>query len=243
LDFKGKIAVVTGGASGIGKSCCLSLAEKGATVIAVDRNENGAKAVADEIKQKGGNAEGLSLDIVNIAQIKVIVDYIENKYSRIDILINCAGITDVITIEDITETEWDRMLEIDLKGPFFVSQAVINVMKKNNFGKIVNLGSVAGEVGGIVVGANYVAAKAGIIGLTKSLAKSAAKYGINVNTVSPGFIDTEMTKDLNQDVKMVPLGRKGTSEEVSDVILFLCSDYARYLTGVNLDVNGGLHMN
>ncbi|NYB72752.1 SDR family oxidoreductase [Sedimentibacter hydroxybenzoicus DSM 7310] len=243
MDFKGKIAVVTGGASGIGKSCCLSLAEKGATVIAVDRNENGAKAVADEIKQKGGNAEGLSLDIVNIAQIKVIVDYIENKYSRIDILINCAGITDVITIEDITETEWDRMLEIDLKGPFFVSQAVINVMKKNNFGKIVNLGSVAGEVGGIVVGANYVAAKAGIIGLTKSLAKSAAKYGINVNTVSPGFIDTEMTKDLNQDVRMVPLGRKGTSEEVSDVILFLCSDYARYLTGVNLDVNGGLHMN
>ncbi len=243
MDFKGKIAVVTGGASGIGKSCCLSLAEKGATVIAVDRNENGAKAVADEIKQKGGNAEGLSLDIVNIAQIKVIVDYIENKYSRIDILINCAGITQVITIEDITETEWDRMLEIDLKGPFFVSQAIISVMKKNNFGKIVNLGSVAGEVGGIVVGANYVAAKAGIIGLTKSLAKSAAKYGINVNTVSPGFIDTEMTKDLNQDVKMVPLGRKGTSEEVSDVILFLCSDYARYLTGVNLDVNGGLHMN
>jgi len=243
LDFKGKIAVVTGGASGIGKSCCLSLAEKGATVIAVDRNENGAKAVADEIKQKGGNAEGLSLDIVNIAQIKDVVDYIENKYSRIDILINCAGITQVITIEDITETEWDRMLEIDLKGPFFVSQAIISVMKKNNFGKIVNLGSVAGEVGGIVVGANYVAAKAGIIGLTKSLAKSAAKYGINVNTVSPGFIDTEMTKDLNQDVKMVPLGRKGTSEEVSDVILFLCSDYARYLTGVNLDVNGGLHMN
>lgn len=243
MDFKGKIAVVTGGASGIGKSCCLSLAEKGATVIAVDRNENGAKAVADEIKQKGGNAEGLSLDIVNITQIKEVVDYIENKYSRIDILINCAGITQVITIEDITETEWDRMLEIDLKGPFFVSQAVINVMKKNNFGKIVNLGSVAGEVGGIVVGANYVAAKAGIIGLTKSLAKSAAKYGINVNTVSPGFIDTEMTKDLNQDVKMVPLGRKGTSEEVSDVILFLCSDYARYLTGVNLDVNGGLHMN
>ncbi|WP_312811637.1 SDR family NAD(P)-dependent oxidoreductase [Sedimentibacter sp.] len=243
MDFKGKIAVVTGGASGIGKSCCLSLAEKGATVIAVDRNENGAKAVADEIKQKGGNAEGLSLDIVNIAQIKDVVDYIENKYSRIDILINCAGITQVITIEDITETEWDRMLEIDLKGPFFVSQAIISVMKKNNFGKIVNLGSVAGEVGGIVVGANYVAAKAGIIGLTKSLAKSAAKYGINVNTVSPGFIDTEMTKDLNQDVKMVPLGRKGTSEEVSDVILFLCSDYARYLTGVNLDVNGGLHMN
>jgi len=243
LDFKGKIAVVTGGASGIGKSCCLSIAEKGATVIAVDRNENGAKAVADEIKQKGGNAEGLSLDIVNITQIKEVVDYIENKYSRIDILINCAGITQVITIEDITETEWDRMLGIDLKGPFFVNQAVINVMKKNNSGKIVNLGSVAGEVGGIVVGANYVAAKAGIIGLTKSLAKSSAKYGINVNTVSPGFIDTEMTKDLNQDVKMVPLGRKGTSEEVSDVILFLCSDYARYLTGVNLDVNGGLHMN
>jgi len=243
LNFKGKIAVITGGASGIGKACCLSLAEKGAIVIAIDRNENGAKAVAEEIISKGGKAEGLGLDIVDVKQIKEVIDYIENKYARIDILINCAGITQVIRIEEITEKEWDRMLEIDLKGPFFVSQAVINVMKKNNYGKIVNLGSLAGEVGGIVVGANYVAAKAGIIGLTKSLAKSAAQYGINVNTVSPGFIDTEMTKELNQDIKLVPLGRKGTAEEVSDVIIFLCSEYARYLTGVNLDVNGGLHMN
>ncbi len=243
MNFKGKIAVITGGASGIGKACCLSLAEKGAIVIAIDRNENGAKAVAEEIISKGGKAEGLGLDIVDVKQIKEVIDYIENKYARIDILINCAGITQVIRIEEITEKEWDRMLEIDLKGPFFVSQAVINVMKKNNYGKIVNLGSLAGEVGGIVVGANYVAAKAGIIGLTKSLAKSAAQYGINVNTVSPGFIDTEMTKELNQDIKLVPLGRKGTAEEVSDVIIFLCSEYARYLTGVNLDVNGGLHMN
>ncbi len=243
LNFNNQVAVVTGGAAGIGKSCCLGLAKRGATVIILDKNEDGAKAVAEEIMAAGGVAEGFALDIANVAQIRELVDLIEKKYSKIDILINCAGITQVVKVEDLTEFDWDLMLDIDLKGTFFMSQAVLDVMKKNKFGKIVNIGSVAGEVGGIVVGANYVAAKAGVIGLSKSLAKSAAPYGINVNTVSPGFIDTEMTKTLNQDVNLVPLGRKGTAEEVSDVILFLCSDYARYLTGVNLDVNGGLHMN
>lgn len=243
MKFDGKVAVITGGASGIGKSCCKSLAERGATVIAVDQNENGVKEIVDEIRLNGGAADGFGLNIVNVQQIREVVELIVSKYEKIDILVNCAGITQVRRIEDMTEQEWDRMLDIDLKGTFFMSQAVIEVMKKNNYGKIVNLGSVAGEVGGIVVGANYVAAKAGVIGLTKSLAKSGAPFGINVNTVSPGFIDTEMSKDLNQDVKLVPLGRKGTAEDVSDCILFLCSDYARYLTGVNLDVNGGLHMN
>lgn len=237
------VAVVTGGSSGIGKACCLCLAEKGALVAVVDQNEKGAKDVAETIKLKGGISGGYALDVINVEQIQEVVDVIEERFSKIDILINCAGITQVRKIEEMTEIEWDTMLDIDLKGTFFVSQAVLKVMKKNNFGKIVNLGSVAGEIGGIVVGANYVAAKAGVIGLTKSFAKAAGPYGINVNTVSPGFIDTAMTKELNQDVRLVPLGRKGTSEEVSDAILFLCSNRAKYITGVNLDVNGGLHMN
>lgn len=243
MNFNNKVAVITGGASGIGKSCCLSLAQRGATVIALDRNEDGVKAVVDEIKSMGCSADGFGLDIVNVEQIRQVVELIISKYSKIDILINCAGITQIRRIEDMTEAEWDRMIDIDLKGTFFMSQAVLDIMKRNNYGRIVNLGSVAGEVGGIVVGANYAAAKAGVICLTKSLAKCGAPYGINVNTVSPGYIATEMTKELNQDVSQVPLGRKGTAEDVSDVIMFLCSDYARYLTGVNLDVNGGLHMN
>lgn len=242
MIFDGKVAVVTGGAAGIGMECCFKLSQKGITVIALDNNEEGAKAVAEKIISMGGNAEGLRLDVANVNEVRKIVELLVLKYSRIDYLINSAGITQMIGIDEISENDWDRVMDIDLKGTFFMSQAVLEIMKKNKFGRIVNIGSVAGEVGGIVVGANYSAAKAGVICLTKSIAKHGAPYGVNVNTVSPGYIDTKMTKDLNQDVSQVPLGRKGTAEEVSDSVVFLCSDMANYLTGVNLDINGGLYM-
>lgn len=244
MDFSGKVAVVTGGASGIGKSCSLSFAQRGAKVVVLDFNEAGAKAVVDEIKEAGGVAIGLSIDISKVNQISSIVEAIIKEYNKIDILVNCAGITQNVALNDMTEKEWDRMMDINLKGTFFMCQAVINYMKKNKYGKIVNMGSIAGENGGMVVGVNYSASKAGVICMTKNLAKNVGAYGINVNTVSPGFIATPMTVDLNQDVNLVPLGkRKGTAEEVSDPILFLCSEYARYITGVNLDINGGLQMN
>ena len=242
MSFKDKVAIVTGAASGIGKSCSLSFAEKGVKVVVVDLNKKGAEETNLEIQRKGGKAIFIKADVSKKEDVENIVNITENDFGKIDILVNCAGICQIRNVEDITEEEWDKMMSINLKGTFFLCQSVLKEMKKYQKGKIVNMGSVAGEIGGILVGANYSASKAGIICLTKSLARYAAPYNINVNSVSPGFIDTEMTKDLGQDPKSVPLGRRGRPEEVSDVILFLCSEASSYITGANIDVNGGLFM-
>jgi len=242
LSFKDKVAIVTGAASGIGKSCSLSFTEKGVKVVVVDLNKKGAEETNLEIQRKGGKAIFIKADVSKKEDVENIVNITKNNFGKIDILVNCAGICQIRNVEDITEEEWDKMMSINLKGTFFLCQSVLKEMKKYQKGKIVNMGSVAGEIGGILVGANYSASKAGIICLTKSLARYAAPYNINVNSVSPGFIDTEMTKDLGQDPKSVPLGRRGRPEEVSDVILFLCSEASSYITGANIDVNGGLFM-
>ena len=242
MSFKDKVAIVTGAASGIGKSCSLSFAEKGVKVVVVDLNKKGVEETNLEIQRKGGKSIFIKADVSKKEDVENIVNITENNFGKVDILVNCAGICQIRNVEDITEEEWDKMMSINLKGTFFLCQSVLKEMKKYQKGKIVNMGSVAGEIGGILVGANYSASKAGIICLTKSLARYAAPYNINVNSVSPGFIDTEMAKDLGQDPKSVPLGRRGRPEEVSDVILFLCSEASSYITGANIDVNGGLFM-
>ncbi|MDK2878019.1 MAG: 3-oxoacyl-[acyl-carrier protein] reductase [Thermoanaerobacteraceae bacterium] len=240
--FEDKVSIVTGGASGIGKACALSLAENGAKVAVVDLNEKGAEETTSKILEKGSQAISIKIDISKSEDVDKAVDTVLKSFGKIDILVNCAGICQIRNFDDLTENEWDKMLSINLKGTFLMCQRVLKEMKKNRYGKIVNLGSLAGEVGGIYVGANYAASKAGVICLTKSIAKNAAPYNINVNSVSPGFINTEMTKDFGYDPKTVPLGRIGTPEEVADVILFLCSDASRYITGANIDVNGGVFM-
>ena len=242
MSFEDKVAIVTGAASGIGKSCSLSFAEKGVKVVAVDLNKKGVEETNLEIQKKGGKAIFIKADISKKDDVENIVNITENNFGEIDILVNCAGICQIKNIEDITEKEWDKVMSVNLKGTFLMCQSTLKKMKKYKGGKIVNIASLAGEVGGIMVGANYAASKAGIICLTKSLAKYAAPYNINVNSISPGFINTEMTKDFRYNPDSVPLGRVGTSEEVSDVILFLCSDAARYITGANIDVNGGVYM-
>lgn len=244
MDFSGKVALVTGGASGIGRACSIGFGQRGAKVAVLDMNEAGAQNVAEEITKQGGDAQGFQLDVSDVSQIQEKIERVLELYGQIDILVNCAGIAQETPVDELTEKDWDKMMAINLKGTFFVSQAVLKHMKERRYGKIVNMGSVAGEVGGIVVGANYAASKAGVICLTKSLAKSLGAFGINVNTVSPGFIATNMTTEMKQDVNLVPLlKRKGTPEEVAEPIMFLCSEYARYITGANLDINGGLQMN
>lgn len=242
MSFKDKVAIVTGAASGIGKSCALSFAEKGAKVVIVDLNKRGAEETNLEIQTKSGKAIFIKADVSKKEDVESIVNITENNFGGIDILVNCAGICQIRNIEDITEQEWDKVMSVNLKGTFLMCQSILKGMKKYKGGKIVNMASLAGEVGGIMVGVNYAASKAGIICLTKSLAKYAAPYNINVNSVSPGFINTEMTKDFGYNPDTVPLGRVGTPGEVSDVILFLCSDAARYITGANIDVNGGVYM-
>ena len=242
MSFRDKIVIVTGAASGIGKCCSLSFAGKGAKVVVVDLNKKGVEDTFLKIKKRGSETIFIKADVSKKEEVESIVNITENNFGKIDILVNCAGICQIRDIEEITEQEWDKMMSVNLKGTFFMCQFVLKEMKKYKEGKIVNLGSIAGEVGGIMVGANYAASKAGIICLTKSLAKYSAPYNININSVSPGFINTEMTKNFKYDPDTVPLGRIGTPEEVSDVILFLCSDAARYITGSNIDVNGGIYM-
>jgi len=171
-----------------------------------------------------------------------VVDDALAFFNKIDILINNAGICQVGNVEQLAWSDWERMLGINVGGNVKCIKAVLPNMKARKYGKIVCLSSLAGEIGGIATGPNYAASKAAVACITKSLAKYCAPYNINVNAVSPGFIATDMTAELNQDASAVPLGRKGTPEEVADAILFLASERSRYITGTTLDVNGGLYM-
>jgi len=204
LLFKDNVVIVTGAASGIGKACSLSFAEKGAKVIVVDLNKKGLEETNLKIHEKDGTAITIIPDITKKDNVNKIVTFAVNNFGKIDALINCAGICQIIKVEDSTEKEWDRDV-CKFKKDFLFMPICFKGNEKCQKGKIVNMGYEAGEIGGVLVGANYSASKAGIVCLTKSLAKYAASYNININSVSPGFIDTEMTKDLGQDPKNVSL--------------------------------------
>jgi len=241
MILKDKVAIITGGGGGIGRATALALSKEGARITVADIDLAKSKEVAAEIKEKGGEAIGVKVDVTDSEDIARMVEVTQGNFGRIDILVNGAGICQRKPLNDLSEDDWDKMYSVNLRGTFFCSQAVLEVMKRQKSGKIINIASLGGEVGGIKVGANYAATKAGVICLTKSLAKYAAPY-INVNAISPGFIDTEMTKGAGYDPNDVPLKRIGKPEEVADVILFLASDSSRYITGANIDVNGGVYM-
>lgn len=241
MRLKDKVAIITGGAGGIGKATALALSKEGARVCIADIDLTKAKKAAAEIKEKGGQAIAVEVDVANTRDINRMVEVVEDTFGRIDILVNGAGICHRKPLDELTEDDWDKMYLVNLKGTFFCSRATLEVMKKQKSGKIINIASLAGEVGGIKVGANYAATKAGVICLTKSIAKFAAPY-VNVNTISPGFIDTEMIRGSGYDPETVPLKRIGTPQEVADVIVFLASDSSRYITGANIDINGGVYM-
>lgn len=241
MILKDKVAIITGGGGGIGRATALALSREGAKVCIADIDPTRAEKVAAELREKGKEAISLEVDVTNIKHITRMLKVAEDNFARVDILVNGAGICQRKSVDELTEDDWDRMYMVNLKGTFFCSQAALRVMKKQKSGKIINIASLSGEVGGIKVGANYAATKAGIICLTKSLAKFAAPY-INVNAISPGIIDTEMIKGAGYDPGDVPLRRIGTPEEVADVIVFLASHLSRYITGANIDINGGVYM-
>lgn len=245
-DLTGKIALVTGASQGIGRACALSLAKAGATVALAARSLDKLESVAAEITGAGGQARPFSLDISSEESIKACAKAVLADLGQVHILVNNAGITKDTLALRMKRQDWDDVLNTNLTGSFLLTQALISSMMKARWGRVINITSVVGETGAAGQ-ANYAASKAGMIGLTKSLAREFASRGITVNAVAPGFIQTAMTDALNDDQKtaimaQIPLARYGTDADIAQPVLFLASDAASYITGHTLDVNGGMYM-
>lgn len=242
----GKVAIVTGAARGIGLEIATKLAQSGARVAVVDVRAADARESADRLRTSGHLAIPVPADISSAAEVQTMVTTVVEQWNRIDILVNNAGICPMTPVEKITEAEWDRVLAINLKGAFLCCQAVAPVMQRERAGKMINIASSAGQMGGLAVGVHYSASKAGILGLTKSFARILAP-NIQVNAVSPGTTESEMTRDwgelaLSNIVKQIPLQRLGRPADTAAAVLFLASDAANFITGQTLSVNGGLLM-
>ena len=241
-----RIALVTGASRGIGRACALELAKAGAKVALAARHEEKLEEVAAEIRTAGGEAFVVSIDLASQDSIKAGVSRVAKEFGRVDILVNNAGMTKDGLALRMRADDWNLVLQTNLTGAFFCIQQVISPMMRERWGRIVNISSVVGEAGNAGQ-ANYVASKAGLIGLTKSLAQELGSRNITVNAVAPGFIDTDMTAVLKDEhkvkiVESIPLGRMGTAPDVAAAVRFLCSDEAGYITGNVIDVNGGMYM-
>jgi 3-oxoacyl-[acyl-carrier protein] reductase len=247
MKLKDRVAIITGGARGIGKAVALTLMREGAKVVLVDVDKDRLEALQKEIEGKGGVAIAVRCDITKGPEVKGMTAQIHKTFGRIDILVNNAGIIRRGTIETMTEEDWDRVIEVNLKGTFNCCKAVVEIMKQQSYGKIVNVSSIAGKMGDITSAPGYGSSKAGVDALTKTLARQLAPYGINVNAVSPHAIETEMSAQWSEErrkeiIASIPLGRLGKPEDVANAVLFLVSDDASFITGEILDVNGGALM-
>jgi 3-oxoacyl-[acyl-carrier protein] reductase len=245
-NLQGHVAFVTGASQGIGRACALVLAEAGAKVACAARSEDKLKSVVDEITGKGGEAAAFKMDVANEDDVKNAIKAAIAQFGKVDILVNNAGITRDTLAMRMKRADWDDVIDTNLTGPFIATQAVTSSMLKQRWGRIINISSIFGQMGQIGQ-ANYSASKAGLIGLTKAMARELASRSITVNAVAPGWIETAMTAELSQDlrdqvIKMVPLGRPGTDMEVAHAVRFLASDDAAYITGQVINVNGGMYM-
>jgi 3-oxoacyl-[acyl-carrier protein] reductase len=245
-NLQGRIALVTGASQGIGRACALELARAGATVALAARNEAKLAAVAAEIEAAGGQAAAFALDVSSEESIKAGAKAVIERFGKVEILVNNAGITRDGLMMRMKRADWDDVLGTNLTGAFLLTQALISPMLKNRWGRIVNISSVVGRTGQAGQ-ANYAASKAGLIGLTRSLAREFASRGITVNAVAPGYIETPMTAVLDEKLRTsmlatIPLGRAGTDQDIAQSVAFLASDAAAYITGHVLDVNGGMFM-
>jgi 3-oxoacyl-[acyl-carrier protein] reductase len=242
----GRIALVTGASQGIGRACALELARCGASVALAARNLDKLAEVAAEIAAAGGTAHAFALDVASEESIKDCAKAVIAHFGAVNILVNNAGITRDILALRMKRKDWDDVLTTNLTGAFLMTQAVMSQMVKSRWGRVINITSVVGEMGQAGQ-ANYAASKAGLIGLTKSLARELASRSITVNAVAPGYIETAMTSVLTEEQKAanaqyIPLGRVGTDVEVAHAVGFLASEEASYITGHTLDVNGGMFM-
>ncbi|AJI95891.1 3-oxoacyl-ACP reductase FabG [Yersinia ruckeri] len=243
MSFEGKIALVTGASRGIGRAIAELLVERGAVVIGTATSEKGAEAISAYL---GGKGKGLELNVVDPESIGKVLATIRAEFGEVDILVNNAGITRDNLLMRMKDEEWQDIIDTDLTSVFRLSKAVMRAMMKKRFGRIITIGSVVGTMGNAGQ-VNYAAAKAGLIGFSKSLAREVASRGITVNVVAPGFIETDMTTALTDDQRagilaQVPANRLGQAKEIASAVAFLASDEASYISGETLHVNGGMYM-
>ena len=244
--FEGKVALVTGASRGIGEAIARRLAAEGATVVAAARSADALERIVGEIHAAGGKASPLTLDLADAASIEEGAKAVLAAHGQVDILVNNAGVTEDNLLLRMSREAWDRVLATNLTGVFLLTQAVVRSMLKRRFGRIVNVTSVVGLMGNAGQ-ANYAASKAGLVGLTKSVARELASRNITCNAVAPGFIATSMTERMTDAARdaltgQIPLGRLGTPEDVAAAVAFLASEEAAYVTGHVLNLSGGLYM-
>ena len=247
FNLNNKIAVVTGASQGIGKIIALELAKSGAHVACISRNKKAIESIVDEITINGGQASSFPCDISDSDTLSEIITEIIKENSRIDILVNNAGITKDSLLIRMSIEQWDDVINTNLKGAFHCTKAVVRYMMKNKFGRIINITSIVGLTGNAGQ-ANYAASKAGLIGMTKSIAKEVASRGITANCIAPGWIETSMTDKLSGEVKNqflshIPVGRIGSPDDIANAVIFLASDEAGYITGQTITVDGGRIIN
>lgn len=244
--LKDKVAIITGASRGIGRLVALAMASQGAKIVASARNAEALAALVAEIKGQGGEAAFVAGDVALEEDATTLVKQAIETYGQVDILINNAGITRDGLLMRMKSEDWDAVLNTNLKGAFLCTRAVAKPMSKQRSGRIINISSVVGEMGNAGQ-ANYCASKAGLLGLTKSVARELASRNVTVNAITPGFIATDMTEDMSEKAReamiaQIPLGRPGSSEDVANAVVFLASDQSAYITGQVLGVNGGMYM-
>ena len=246
MNLEGKVTLVTGASRGIGRAIAEKLGEAGATVIGTATSDGGANAISDYFKESNITGTGLVLNVTDPDSISELMDTITKEYGAISILVNNAGITRDNLLMRMKEEEWGDIMNTNLTSVYRLSKSVLRGMMKARTGRIISISSVVGSTGNAGQ-ANYAAAKAGVVGFSKSLAQEVGSRNITVNVVAPGFIDTDMTKELPEEIKAkllenIPLGKLGQSEDIANAVLFLASDMGAYISGETLHVNGGMYM-
>ncbi|MEN1969845.1 3-oxoacyl-ACP reductase FabG [Lentibacillus sp. N15] len=243
IDLTGKVAVVTGSAQGLGKGIAVKLASLGAHIVISDMNQEGAESTVSKIKESGGSAEAYLCNVANANEAKSLIESTAKKHGKLDILVNNAGINRDAMLHKMTHEQWDQVIGVDLTGVFNTMQPASVIMRSQENGRIVNIASASwlGNIGQ----ANYAAAKAGVVGITKTAARELGKKNITANAICPGFIDTEMTRGVPEKVwdimvSKIPMGRAGKPEDVANCIAFLASDQASYINGEVINVGGGM---
>ena len=247
MENSRRIAIVTGGAKGIGRAIVAAFSGRGVASVIADIDLDAAEAAAAEVRRSGGEAIAIRADMACIDDIVRLVGETVARYGRIDILVNNAGILSNTPYDQLTETEWDEVLGVNLKGALFASREALKPMLSQGWGRIVFISSLAGRSGGVSVGPAYVASKAALVGLTRHLAKKVARSGVTVNAVAPGTTETDIIKGFTDDEMAaindaIPVGRLGKPEEIAEIVAFLASDPAAFITGAVIDVNGGMYM-